>query len=157
MKPKLLLIGIFLLAGLFSSAQKSTDRFIEKYLPLAQDLKQEWGIPISIILGVSIIESGSGTSLNAKQLNNFFGVKGKNSLKKRKSSYKQFASPKDSFEQFCSMISRKKFYPKLKGTNNYTTWLHLMNASGYASAKGKWIKDISTVIRKFNLSLYDKQ
>ena len=156
LKPKLLILILCLCIGYSLHAQKVTDRYIEKFLPVAQDLKQEWGIPISIILGVSILESGSGTSINARQLNNYFGVRGKNAIKKRRTTYKQFSSPKDSFESFCSMISRKKFYGKLKDNMNYHAWLTAMNAANYAGSKGVWIQRVGGVIKKFNLGLYDK-
>lgn len=138
-----------------SKGQRSADKFIDRFRPIAQELNIEYGIPVSIILGVSMIESGNGTSINAKQLHNYFGVKGRNSLKKRKSAYKQFDSPEDAFREFCAMISRKKYYDKLKGNDDYSQWLTTMNAHGYASAKGKWIADIKKVIRKYKLHLYD--
>ena len=156
LKPKQLILILCLCIGSSLHAQNVTDRYIEKFLPVAQDLKEEWGIPISIILGVSILESGSGTSMNAKQMNNYFGVRGKNHIKHRKSTYKQFSSAKDSFESFCRMIATKKFYEKLKGNMNYHTWLTSMNAANYAGAKGVWIQRVGGVIKKFNLGLYDK-
>ena len=156
LKPKLLILILCLCIGSSLHAQNVTDRYIEKFLPVAKDLKEEWGIPISIILGVSILESGSGTSMNAKQMDNYFGVRGKNHIKHRKSTYKQFESPKDSFESFCRMIATKPFYEKLKGNMNYHAWLAAMNKANYAGAKGIWIQRVGGVIKKFNLGLYDK-
>ena len=156
MKPKLLLFILGMCAGTALHAQKVTDRFIEKYLPVAKDIKNDKGIPISIVLGVSAWESGSGTSLNAKQLNNFFGIKGKNSLKKRRTAYKQFSSANAAFLEFAEMVTRTKYYPKLKDDMDYHKWLKAMNSAGYAGAKQAWIKGITGVIKKFNLALYDK-
>lgn len=152
------LTRIFLLQFFFTQvifAQKSTTRYIDKFLPLAKELSAEFGIPVSIILGVSIHESASGTSRNCKDLNNYFGVKGKNHLKKRKTKYKQYEKSEDSFRDFCGIISRKKFYSKLKDTNDYKRWLAEMNNASYAGAKERWINAVSKIIRYYKLSDYD--
>src|ERR1700751_5034009 len=109
-----LLAGMLLLNAHICSAQRSTTSYISKFLPMTRELSLQWGIPISIILGVSILESGSGTSINCRQLNNYFGVKGRNHLKKRHTKYKQYASAEASFNDFCRILSRKTFYFKLK-------------------------------------------
>ena len=154
------LIRIFLLQVFFTQvifAQKSTTRYIDKFLPLAKELSAEFGIPVSIILGVSIHESASGTSRNCKDLNNYFGVKGKNHFKKRKTRYKQYQKPEDSFRDFCGIVSRKKFYAKLKDTNDYKLWLNEMNKSAYAGAKQSWINAVSKIIRYYKLDAYDEK
>jgi flagellum-specific peptidoglycan hydrolase FlgJ len=132
-------------------------RYIDRFSPIAQNLSTEFGIPVSIILGVSIHESGSGTSINAKQLNNYFGVVGRNTLKKRRSVYKQYAKPEDSFRDFCEIISRKKFYPGLKNNVNYSKWLGAMNHASYASAKNEWVDKSTQIIRKYKLDKFDKE
>jgi Bax protein len=152
------LIRLLLLQALFTQvifAQKSTLKYIDKFLPLAKELSTEFGIPVSIILGVSILESGSGTSANCKDLNNYFGVKGKNHLKKRKTKYKQYEKPEDSFRDFCGIISRKKFYSRLKHTTDYKVWLNEMNKAEYAGAKQAWVDAVRTIIRSYKLSAYD--
>ena len=138
-------------------AQKKTNDYIEKFLPLAKDLSAEYGIPVSIILGVSIHESASGTSPNCRDLNNYFGVKGKNHLKKRKTKYKQYKTAEDSFKDFCGILSRKKYYETLKDNMNYRLWLTEMNKAEYAGAKNKWIFAIKNDIRAYKLSAYDDE
>ena len=153
---RLLLLGIFCVSINICSAQKSTTNYIEKFLPMAQDLSAKWGIPVSIILGVSILESGSGTSVNCRQLNNYFGIKGHNHLKKRHTKYKQYASAEASFNDFCRIVSEKKYYPKLKGTFNYHIWLSAMNKRHYAGAKEVWIQRIKLIIIRHKLGRYDQ-
>ena len=109
----------------------------------------------SVILGISILESNSGKSANCKDLNNFFGVKGKNHLKKRKTKYKQYVKPEDSFRDFCGIISRKKFYKKMQNSPDYKKWLHEMNKASYAGAKESWVKAIGKIIRFYKLTSYD--
>jgi Bax protein len=126
-------------------------------MPLADNLSQQYGIPTSIILGVSILESGSGTSLNCRQLNNYFGVKGRNHLKKRHTKYKQYASAEESFADFCGILSRKRFYHKLKGNMDYHLWLTDMNKSKYSSAKEVWVHRIKLVITRYKLYEHDQK
>src|SRR5579862_9887498 len=106
---RLLLMGVLFVSVNLCSAQKVATRYIERFLPLAKELSGQWGIPVAIILGVSIHESGSGTSINCRQLHNYFGVKGRNHLHKRHTKYKQYDSARSSFEDFCGIVSRKKY------------------------------------------------
>ncbi|HMG82079.1 MAG TPA: glucosaminidase domain-containing protein [Ferruginibacter sp.] len=124
---------------------------------MAEDLSQKWGIPASIILGVSTLESGSGTSLNCKQLNNYFGVKGRNHLKKRHTKYKQYASAEASFADFCGILSRKRFYPKMKNNMDYHLWLKEMNKSKYSSAQEVWVHRIKVIISEYELYKLDQK
>ena len=135
----------------------SIESYINSYLPMAKNLSDDYGIPVAIILGVSTLESGSGTSKNCRQLNNFFGITGRNSLKKRHSVYKQYATPEDSFRDFCNIVSRAKYYPKLKNKMDYSKWLTAMNHASYAGAKGIWISRVTSIIKKYRLGKYDKR
>ncbi|MFA6150262.1 MAG: glucosaminidase domain-containing protein [Chitinophagaceae bacterium] len=141
-------------------AQSIGKMYVDKHKKKAFILMKQTGIPASIILGVSMIESGMGRSRNCKLLNNYFGIKGKNNLHKGKtgtrSAYKQYPDAMASFKDFARMVQTKKYYPSLKGNMDYKTWLLRMNASGYAEAKGKWIHDIETVIKKYNLTELDE-
>jgi Bax protein len=154
---KLILFCLLLFSANICLAQEATTKYIKKHLSIASKLSQQWGIPTSIILGVSILESGSGTSVNCKQLNNYFGVKGHNHLKKRHTKYKQYASAQDSFDDFCSILSRKKFYWRLKDNMDYHLWLRDMNKSKYAGAKEVWIKRVKLIIEKNKLYEHDKK
>jgi flagellum-specific peptidoglycan hydrolase FlgJ len=134
--------------------QAQNRSFEEKYGPLADSLGAVYGIPSSVILGVAIIESGSGKSRNARLLNNFFGIKGKNNLLKTKgirSSYKQYPNDTASFVSFCGLVSRKKFYPTLKGNPDYRLWTNALSLAGYSEIPATWKKLIDSTIRKNQL------
>lgn len=146
------LLPIFMGIGLTAQAQPQT--FITKYGPLVDSLEIAYGIPASLMLGVSIIESGSGTSRNCKLLNNFFGVKGKNNLLVTsgiRSAYKQYASDTASFVDFCGIVSRKKAYPSLKGDKNVQRWVAALSKSGYSEAPAAWESLINGAIRTYQL------
>lgn len=156
LKFKTLFVAVLLLSTTCIAQPKTTAAYINKFSPLSKELCAKYGIPASIILGVSILESGSGTSLNSRQLNNYFGIVGKNNLKKRRTRYKQYATPDASFRDFCQMISRKNFYAKLKNNMNYRQWLSAMNRANYAGAKEVWVNRVTNIIVKNKLNKYDK-
>lgn len=149
---KLILTFLFNLIVLQAPAQNRN--FEEKYGPLADSLGAVYGIPSSLILGVAIIESGSGKSRNARLLNNFFGIKGKNNLLKTKgirSSYKQYPNDTASFVSFCGLVSRKKFYARLKGNPDYRLWTDALSHAGYSEIPETWEKLINSTIRNHQL------
>lgn len=140
-------------------AQKAVKKFIKKYEDLAVENMQKHGIPASVILGVSIVESAAGQSAIAKALQNFFGIKGKNTSSREKlgykSAYREYASDEASFEHFCQLLKKRKFYVKLKESTDYRQWLKMMNAASYAEAKEKWVADIANTIKKYELYKLD--
>lgn len=144
-----------LLLSVISAAQSSTKTFITKYRPLADSLSEAYGIPASVILGVSIVESGSGTSRNCKLLNNFFGIVGKNNLLKTKgikSRYKQYADATASFADFCKLLAKKKYYKKLKGNMDYKLWTDAISKAGYSEVPAVWRQRINDTIKKNKLA-----
>lgn len=145
---------VVLQLGVSPNATAQKISFREKYQPLADSLSQVYQIPASVILGVAIIESGSGTSRNSKLLNNFFGIKGRNNLLKTKgirSSYKQYKTDTASFVNFCTLVAKKKFYPSLAGNPDYRPWILALSKTGYSEVPETWRKLITNAIRKNRL------
>ena len=152
-KPRLWLFFYFLFFSLSLSAQTKT--FIQKYRPLADSLSQAYGVPASVILGVSIIESSAGTSRNCKLLNNFFGIVGKNNLLKTKgikTRYKQYDTDTASFVGFCKLQAKKKYYKKLHGNMDYRLWTDAISKAGYSEVPAVWKQRIDETIRKNKLA-----
>jgi flagellum-specific peptidoglycan hydrolase FlgJ len=148
-KTLLLLLSLFFLV--IANAQKS---YIKKYKPLSDSLAIEYKIPTSVILAIAIIESSSGTSRNAKLLNNHFGIVGKNSLLKTrgiKSRYKEYKTDTLSFVDFCKLIKRKKFYHQLKNNPDPKLWVTAISKSGYSELPEIWRKRILETISKNKL------
>jgi len=142
---RFLMISI-LFFSLKISAQNS---YISQYKSIATELSQEFGIPSAIILSIAYVETGGGNSKHAQTLNNHFGMVGKNTVNGSK--FKSFETSKESFRSFCEMISRKKYYQKLKGNFNNSEWLNAIASAGYASNPSEWKKKINMVIKKFGL------
>lgn len=146
----LLLFCIFAFQGL-----QGQSKYVKKYKPLADSLAAVYEMPAAVILGVAIVESGSGSSRNAKMLNNHFGIVGKNNLLKTKgikSRYKQYSNVADSYEEFCKLVSRRKFYSNLKGNKDYRLWVDAISKTGYSEMPDEWKKRINGAIRRNKLS-----
>jgi flagellum-specific peptidoglycan hydrolase FlgJ len=133
-------------------------KYIKKYRPMADSLSSVYGVPASIILGVAILESGSGTSRNCKMLNNHFGIVGKNSLLKTrniKTRYKQYADSLASYVDFCRLMTKKKFYKKLKNSSDYKLWADAISKAGYSEVPVYWKTKVLETIKKNRLSAFD--
>ncbi|WP_372473017.1 glucosaminidase domain-containing protein [Capnocytophaga sp. ARDL2] len=124
-------------------------KYIQTHLPLAEELSQQYKIPLAIILAIAFVETGAGSSKGAKVYNNHFGIVGKNTVVK--SRYKSFASTKESFVAFCEMVSRKKYYQNLKGTNDYDAWITAMANAGYSTRPTEWKRRIRQIIKQEKL------
>jgi len=135
------------------------EKYIKQYRPIADSLSSVYGIPTSVMLGIAIIESGAGQSRNCKLLNNHFGIKGKNDLMKTKgikTAYKQYPDVRASYVSFSKLMTRKKFYPRLKGKMDHQLWLDAISKSGYSTVPDEWKRNITAAIRKHKLTEYDE-
>jgi flagellum-specific peptidoglycan hydrolase FlgJ len=135
--------------------QNLVQNYINKYSGLCTTLADSFGIPPSLILGVAITESGAGTSRNARVLNNHFGIKaGKQlrTIKGIKTRFRDYETDTASFYDFCLYLTRRKFYPTLKGNFDYNAWLNAMVKSGYSASPTAWKAKIKTHIIKYNLT-----
>lgn len=144
---KIVIVSLFL--TLCFTTIKAQHSYVKDYKSLATDLSSKYGIPASIILSVAFVESGGGTSKNSKTLNNHFGIVGKNTV--NNSRYKSFSSVKESYEAFCQMITRKKYYEKLKGNDNHSDWVKAIAAAGYSTQPEEWKRRINSIISKISL------
>jgi Bax protein len=150
------LLLIFML-GFFANTVSARDlvkKYIRKHKALTAKLSEEYGIPVSVITAIAIVESGAGASKNCKLLNNHFGIIGKNTVKKTKgikTRFKQYEDTEASYRDFCEMVKRKKYYAKLKGNVNYEPWLTAMSKAGYSTQPATWKKMIVSAIKKYKL------
>lgn len=150
MKIKIILGIVMLLLFLNVKSQNYTPiTYIDAYDNMSIELMKEYGIPTSIILGISMLESGYGTSKLSTKKNNYFGVKKGNK-------YRGYENDIESFRDFCEIISKKKFYDSLKDNLDYTKWLNKIRLSGY-SASSDWSKKVLYYIKKYHLDDLDKK
>ena len=144
---KLTIISLVLI--LISANANAQKTYISQNKVMAEYLSKEYGIPSSIILAVAFVESGGGTSKNSKTLNNHFGIVGKNTVNNSK--YKNFSSVQESYRAFCDLLSRKKYYLRLKGNDNHQDWIKAIAEAGYSTQPKEWMQRINLIINKFNL------
>lgn len=146
---------ISLLLSLFiSNVVVAQNKFFDDFRPLADSLGTAYEIPTEVILAVAYHESGGGTSVISRRLNNYFGLKGRvpgGDTVSVKSSYKYFEKPIDSYVYFCNLVARKKFYTTLKGNKDYKKWVIAISNTGYAANAKLWSKYIIGVIEKNHL------
>lgn len=156
------LLSILLLLNSPVFSQRVATNYVNKYKPIAIRIMNETGIPASVIMGIAMLESGMGTSKNARLLYNHFGIVGRNNLHKKKgetyrSRYKEFANAEASFEYFANMVTRKKWFPTLRGNVEYKLWLNHMNHAGYSTAGHEWVKRVTSMISRYKLYKLDEQ
>jgi flagellum-specific peptidoglycan hydrolase FlgJ len=149
---RVLMTGLLLIIFQCAMAQS---KYVKKYRPTADSLTQVYGVPASVILGVAIMESGSGTSRNCKLLKNHFGIVGKNNLLKTKgikSRYKQYPNDLASYVDFCKLMTKKKFYKRLKGNMDHKLWADAISKAGYSEIPEIWKQRLLSIIKNNKLS-----
>jgi hypothetical protein len=52
-------------------------------------------------------------------------------------------------------MTRKKFYPRLKGKMDYVLWLDAISKAGYSTVPDEWKRNITATIRKHKLTELD--
>ncbi len=140
---------VLLLSAYSGSAQNR--RYIANHKLLATILSEAYGIPASVILAVASIESSGGVGPAAKVLNNHFGIVGKNNIVNRyghQSRYKQYDNVYESYIDFCEVISRKRFYKKLKDNDDPAAWVKAISNAGYSEEPEQWERKVFGVLKR---------
>lgn len=152
-----LVLMLSVLSAVPARAQASViTNYISQYKTLATALSEQYGIPVAIILGVAIVESSAGKGPAVKNLNNHFGIEGRNTLAARgkHSRYKEYECGEQSYEDFCKMIARKRFYEKIKNKKDAKVWVEAMSNAHYSEIPEAWKKKILTAIRAYHLESF---
>jgi flagellum-specific peptidoglycan hydrolase FlgJ len=150
-------LGLALIS--FECSAQTTQNYIDQNSAHAQELMRKDHIPASVILAVAIHESASGTSKIARYLNNHFGVKGANSNRKIRSSYKDYTNTEDSYNHFIAFLHDKTAFSRLFDTHSqydYLGWARGIQKAGYAHSKS-WASQVIAVIKKYELFQYDEK
>ena len=157
MLKKLITVCLVCLSGL-TFGQSLASKYIESYKDAAITQMNEHGIPASVILGIAIHESASGTSKIAHFLNNHFGMKGQSDHKKIKSAYKGYESVDESYADFINLLKNRKAFNGLfdrYSSADYKQWTNGIQRGGYAHSR-VWASQVLAIISKYQLYLYDK-
>ncbi|WP_411273292.1 glucosaminidase domain-containing protein [Daejeonella sp.] len=150
---KHLCILLFICLSSTVKAQTSAREYIEKYKDLAISHMNDQGVPASVILAISMHESANGNSKLAKYLNNYFGIKGKNTSTDIKSSYRGYESAEDSYRDFMGAMHRNRKFKALfdkYSSYDYYNWVKGIENGGYAASK-QWATRVLEIIKKYRL------
>ncbi|QNK62752.1 glucosaminidase domain-containing protein [Pedobacter sp. PAMC26386] len=154
---KLMLIWLVLiLLGYNAQSQTVTD-YVEEHTDHAQELMREYDVPASVILAVAIHESAAGKSKVARHLNNHFGIKGSNSNPTINSSYRDYESADESYDNFVEVLQNRSSFSKLFDEcdqYDYAAWAKGIQRGGYASSR-TWANQVIAIINKYELYQYD--
>lgn len=139
-----------------ASAQSPAENYIENYKEMAVSTMNQHGIPASIVLGIAIHESASGTSRIAKYLNNHFGLKGNSGPKPIKSAYKGYEEVDDCYDDFVNYL-KKRFSGLFErySSDDYRGWAMGIQRGGYAHSRS-WASQVMGIIKKYNLDQFDQ-
>ena len=151
MKFKIILVIVMVFLSFIKIESQTPVSYVDKYNPMAQELMKDHNIPASVILGISMLESGNGTSKLSLNKHNYFGVK-------KGKSYRAYENDSASFKDFCEIIARKKYYDYLTKNNimDYKVWLTKIQSGGYSVSKD-WKTKVLYYIEKYKLYEFDKQ
>lgn len=158
MLKRLITVCLIFTSG-FTFGQSAASKYVELYKEAAIRIMDEHGIPASVVLGIAIHESASGTSKIARYLNNHFGMKGPNDSKKINSAYKGYDSVDESYEDFISFMKRRSslnpLFEKLN-SYDYKNWALGIQRGGYAQSR-TWANQVTNIIKTYKLYEYDKR
>lgn len=156
MLKKLIYACLIVFVSATAAAQSPAEQYIELYKKAAVSTMNEHGIPASIVLGVAIHESASGTSRIARYLNNHFGLKGSTGPKPIKSAYKGYEDVDACYEDFVFFLQKrfKGLFSKYS-SNDYQSWALGIQRGGYAHSR-TWASQVMAIIKKYDLNELDK-
>lgn len=122
--------------------------FFELYSPFAQSVQTTHGIPASVVLGQSALESGWGESSLANLYNNFFGIKGEGDagsvyLPTKEfidgkeittlAAFARYSSPEAGFTAYGNLIGNASRYQGYREADSPQAAIRAIAKGGYAT------------------------
>lgn len=153
---------------------KKTDDYINRWKLTAIMQGVFYGIPPSITLAQSILESGWGESQLSTAANNYFGIKAGSGwtgqsynadtheyysgvLTNTNASFRAYKNPLGSFKDHSKFLKENQRYSDLFSLNemNYKGWAVGLKSAGYATSPTYDTKLIA-LIEQYDLNRFDK-
>lgn len=138
--------------------------YIDKYVGMAMDQMQRYGIPASITLAQGLLESGAGQSMLAVKANNHFGIKvttdwtGKYILRdddKPNEKFRVYSSPAESYEDHSLFLKRRRYQQLYSlSPTDYKGWARGLKDCGYATSSS-YATNLINIIELYELYRYD--
>lgn len=149
-------------------------RYLDNYMFLALQLREEKGIPLAITFAVAGIESDFGLSFLAQNSNNHFGIKihdwegpvychytsewmPEGGFLPVKACFRKYPLIADSYQDFGRFLSSRSNYRLLFSNPawDYSSWAWQLQGSGYATDPN-YAKKLLRVIEEYQLYLLDQ-
>ncbi len=136
---------VLFFASLLSSAQRMTvEQYIETYKELAMEEMIRSGVPASITLAQGILEAEYGNSRLAKEANNHFGIKCKETWTGATirhtddapwECFRKYGSAAESYRDHSEFLRTRKHYAFLFDLDvmDYKAWAYGLKKAGYAT------------------------
>ncbi|RLP08620.1 hypothetical protein D7U36_09270 [Propionibacterium australiense] len=154
-----------------TSAQKS---YLQAALPAAIAESQQYGVPVSVALGQSILESGWGGSTLSSRYNNYFGIKCSTSSPYQagcvnmnsgeyvnssyqilSSSFRTYSSPTDSFLDHGYFLTHNSRYRNaFNHTKNPDEFIRQVASAGYATDPN-YAQKVINIMTSYGLYQYN--
>lgn len=150
-------------------------QYIGKYAKYAMISQYIYGIPASIILAQSILESGWGGSGLSTIGNAFFGIKADNSWKGKVyngathefyngtrieliDGFRAYKNPLASFRDHAKFLKENNRYQSLFNIEetNYTDWAIGLKSAGYATSP-TYSQKLISLVEQYDLNKFDKK
>ena len=140
--------------------------YIKQYKDIAIDEMKRAAIPASITLAQGIHESSFGTSYLAKNTNNHFGIKCKETWTGKTFKYtddapnecfRVYDNVEDSYKDHSDFLRNRPYYTPLFKLDiyDYKAWAHGLKKSGYAT-NPKYAEILIKTIEDYQLYAFDK-
>lgn len=137
---------------------QTKQEFIDKYKEIAIQQQLKYGVPASITLAQAILESGYGTSKQAKECNNFFGIQAGDSWidNEKYHPFRKYSNPEHCFEDHSKILTVNdgKVAQKCKkiSATDYQGWAKALAYSPYhESNPKKYQQSLLREISDYNL------
>ena len=140
------------------SVQAQTKGYINNHKVIATVLAERYGIPAPVILAIAAVESSRGMGPTARVLHNHFGIEGKNGFvnyRGHSSRYKEYPNALASYIDFCQLLTRKRFYQKLKGKDDPKAWVMAISRAGYSEVPEEWAQKVLGVLSTIRMSSFN--
>ncbi|OYN89605.1 hypothetical protein CGZ92_02480 [Parenemella sanctibonifatiensis] len=162
-----------------TASARDTSRYIAAVAPMAQQGRRDHGVPASVSIAQSILESGWGTSSLAVYGQAYFGIKcntsnagspyqsgcmNKNSLEyydpanpvSEVSAFRIYKEAGDSFKDHGHFLRNNRRYAAAFSTNNPDDFIRAVHRAGYATDPN-YANLIIGLMQRYDLYRYDRE
>ncbi|MCX7953855.1 MAG: glucosaminidase domain-containing protein [Bacteroidales bacterium] len=163
----IIVVMLHILVSYSQNRRQTRIEFIEKYKGLAIKVMRNTGIPASIVLAQSCLESDDGNSWLAKEANNFFGIKCGKSWKGEtiykdddspNECFRKYSTDEESFYDYANYLKTTPRYSELftYSSKDYNSWAKGLKDKGYAT-NPQYTELLIKIINDFQLYQYDEE